>query len=499
MEDSCMSLHAPGLEPRAKGGWSSSAPLPAIPGSDADGGAPGGGLADALAQHMLLLDMDGDDLCYEDAEAEDAGAAGRGPPSPVPEGGRSGAGSPASGAAAPDGGSAKPKTAPLAPTGFTPAEAYVDRQERTVFFAKCAPSASVDAVARVFGGFGEIEEVNLFRQWPSAKASRGCGLVVMSTSAGASAAIEGLHRRYTWDGVAAPMVVERCCAARLGVKAATQHATRARRTAAAAAARRAARAAGGAGGAWPAGGAPRPGSAPGHHAGLALSPGGAQHYAAAALGPHASLYAAHASAPLPMLPPNAAAAAAAAALAAPHAAALGDPRAANSAPLPAAAYGGYAPAAGGAALYSFCASPHGASPIAASPLTAGLAHGQGHHGGGGGGHLQLDVSGALGAMDVSCLPAPPLHAPDAGAACQVALQSAEQVQLVCSHAATLSALSGAAFWLAPPCPGGPAGALALSGTPGQLQAATELITQLLGAAPPRGPLQGMGLAPAQWQ
>jgi hypothetical protein len=34
-----------------------------------------------------------------------------------------------------------------------------------VFFAKCAPSATVDAVAHVFGAFGDVEEVNLFRQW----------------------------------------------------------------------------------------------------------------------------------------------------------------------------------------------------------------------------------------------------------------------------------------------------------------------------------------------
>lgn len=37
-----------------------------------------------------------------------------------------------------------------------------------VFFAKCAPSATVEAVTRVFGAYGEIEEVNLFRQWCAA-------------------------------------------------------------------------------------------------------------------------------------------------------------------------------------------------------------------------------------------------------------------------------------------------------------------------------------------
>jgi hypothetical protein len=34
-----------------------------------------------------------------------------------------------------------------------------------VFFAKCAPSASPEAVAQVFGTFGAVEEINLFRSW----------------------------------------------------------------------------------------------------------------------------------------------------------------------------------------------------------------------------------------------------------------------------------------------------------------------------------------------
>jgi hypothetical protein len=313
------------MEPRAKAVWSTSAPLPGV-GSDASAAGRGGDpLADALAQHMLLLDMDGD-LSYEDEEAAAAqhqrlqqqAAQTRGPhaaanpaaaaaapapaaaeplpelpplpaqpPSPVPEGSEGG------GCESPcaageyqseplpllDADLLRSKHAPLAPTGFTPAEvratprqargqrtaadqsdptrpaprrpgsatrscpslpdpapgtqppaarqrpctvhplrigaracaqacthqhanahththththpsrthihthkhtpththtntpphshpqAYVDRQERTVFFAKCAPSASVEAVARVFGAYGEVEEINLFRQW----------------------------------------------------------------------------------------------------------------------------------------------------------------------------------------------------------------------------------------------------------------------------------------------------------------------------------------------
>jgi hypothetical protein len=81
-----------------------------------------------------------------------------------------------------------------------------------------------------------VEEVNLFRAWPTAKASKGCGLVVMATAAGAAKAILALDRQLTWEGADGPMVVERCDPARLGIKAANAAACKAVRAAAAAAA-----------------------------------------------------------------------------------------------------------------------------------------------------------------------------------------------------------------------------------------------------------------------
>ncbi|KIY94726.1 hypothetical protein MNEG_13236 [Monoraphidium neglectum] len=223
-----------------------------------------------------------------------------------------------------------------------------------------------------------------------------------------------------------------------------------------------------------------------------------------------SLYSSAASAPLPVIMAGGAAPALAlqqqqvAHAQLPH---LGDPRGANSAPLPVIAppvgFAGYpAAAAAGAPIYHHHGGPH--SPHGAGAINgAGGLPGAGALPGGAGlaAVAQGDMGfGALGPVD---LPGLPGLQGGGEQPCQVALQSPEQVQLVCSHAATLSALSGAAFWLAPAGGAGGAGALALSGTPQQLQAATELISQLLdasGGAPQmgRGASQ-MGLGAARWQ
>jgi len=81
-----------------------------------------------------------------------------------------------------------------------------------------------------------VEEVNIFKAWPTAKASKGCGLVVMATLEGAQRAISELHQTITFEGAEGPMVVEHCDPARLGVKAASAAAAKAERKAAAAAA-----------------------------------------------------------------------------------------------------------------------------------------------------------------------------------------------------------------------------------------------------------------------
>jgi hypothetical protein len=324
----------------------------------------------------------------------------------------------------------------------------------------------------------------------------------MATTGGAAAAIEGLHRKYTWEGLAAPMVVERCCAARLGVKAATQQATRARRTALAAATRRAARV--GAGGSW------QGASGPLVHGGLAgayaLAASGGSTGFSAPLGPYSGpLLAAGSggsgqhSAPMAALPQGASGALAAlpgmmhgvllpacadasghGLSAAPllrthsgHSSGLSYSTASSSAMPP----GLCAPAAQGFSAGSPYGSPYGSPPDPTAP------------------HLAA-AGASSGALPYLGDPAAGAGAPAAAPLCGLALQAPEQVSLVIEHAATLSALSGAAFWLQPPPPGAHPGAvpaastLALSGSPAQVAAAAELITQLL--------LRGVPPAPACW-
>ncbi|KAI8469482.1 MAG: hypothetical protein J3K34DRAFT_522143 [Monoraphidium minutum] len=117
-----------------------------------------------------------------------------------------------------------------------------DRAERTLFFARASSIASTEEITAAFATCGPVSEVNLFRAWPTAKVSKGCGLVVMATPAAAAAAIAALDKKMTWDGADGPMVVERCDPARLGAKAAAAAACKAGRAAAAAAAAAARRA-----------------------------------------------------------------------------------------------------------------------------------------------------------------------------------------------------------------------------------------------------------------
>jgi hypothetical protein len=155
--DSCMELHGDAIMAAGAGQkvWSTSAPLPgAAPGAAGaapPGGAPaapppgggGGGLEDALAQHMLLLDLE--DLEYDEGGAGGAGGAptpgpsaralsGSGAPpgaSPLPGASppRRVSGSPPHGGGALGSAEAlaarQQRSAPLAPTGFTPAEVGV--------------------------------------------------------------------------------------------------------------------------------------------------------------------------------------------------------------------------------------------------------------------------------------------------------------------------------------------------------------------------------------
>jgi hypothetical protein len=278
----------------------------------------------------------------------------------------------------------------------------------------------------------------------------------MATERDAAAVIDGLHRKHTWEGLSAPMVVERCCAARLGVKAATQHATRARRTALAAAARRAV----------------RTHSTGWDHDGLGSSAalmgmsgaaatlsalglaGSHHHHMLGASGPLAAL----SSHTVPNL------------MALQQAAAAHAQAQAHSAPLPLLrSMSGPQAGAHPPGLYA-TAGPYGGSPPVAAGLMASAAM------------LSAPLAAMSGGYDARAAPPPPSPEPPAPSEplCSVALQTPEQLSLVCDHAVTLSALSGAAFWLQPPPAGGGATAgLALSGTPAQVSAAVDLMSQLL--------------------
>jgi hypothetical protein len=115
---------------------------------------------------------------------------------------------------------------------------------RQLFFAKAAPAATADDVRALFSRYGPVESVNLFRAWATARSSKGCGLIVMSSPRAAAAARAALNGVFTWEGADAPMAIEWCCPSKLGAKsaaaAATKAAAAAERTAAAAADRAAA-------------------------------------------------------------------------------------------------------------------------------------------------------------------------------------------------------------------------------------------------------------------
>ncbi|KIZ04483.1 CUG-BP- and ETR-3-like factor 4 [Monoraphidium neglectum] len=79
---------------------------------------------------------------------------------------------------------------------------------RMLFFAKVLRSSTEDEVRALFGRYGRVFEVNLFRAFQGAPTSKGCGLVTMGSNEEAVAAIEALDSRHTWEGMDAPMVVK---------------------------------------------------------------------------------------------------------------------------------------------------------------------------------------------------------------------------------------------------------------------------------------------------
>ncbi|KAG2455141.1 hypothetical protein HYH02_000960 [Chlamydomonas schloesseri] len=84
----------------------------------------------------------------------------------------------------------------------------VNQDNRQLFFAKVLRSATEEEVRRLFGQFGKVTDVNLFRAFQGAPTTKGCGLVTMGTHNEAVSAIAALDNQYVWEGMETPMVVK---------------------------------------------------------------------------------------------------------------------------------------------------------------------------------------------------------------------------------------------------------------------------------------------------
>ncbi|EFJ44830.1 hypothetical protein VOLCADRAFT_118581 [Volvox carteri f. nagariensis] len=87
-------------------------------------------------------------------------------------------------------------------------DSYVLEDNRQLFFAKVLRSATEDEVRRLFGQFGKVTDVNLFRAFQGAPTTKGCGLVTMGSHDEAVSAIAALDSQYVWEGMETPMVVK---------------------------------------------------------------------------------------------------------------------------------------------------------------------------------------------------------------------------------------------------------------------------------------------------
>uniref|UniRef100_A0A383VKQ6 RRM domain-containing protein n=1 Tax=Tetradesmus obliquus TaxID=3088 RepID=A0A383VKQ6_TETOB len=77
-----------------------------------------------------------------------------------------------------------------------------------VFFARAPADASTEEIHDLFSQFGDVEGINIYRSWPSAKSSKGCGTVQFAACASALAARQALHGRKAFARAEAPLVVE---------------------------------------------------------------------------------------------------------------------------------------------------------------------------------------------------------------------------------------------------------------------------------------------------
>lgn len=87
-------------------------------------------------------------------------------------------------------------------------EAVCGSPATAVFFARCPPLVTEAEIQSVFSEYGEVVDVNLFRRWPAAKVSKGCGIVQFTSHAAAQAALEALNGKHMFKDSEAPMVVE---------------------------------------------------------------------------------------------------------------------------------------------------------------------------------------------------------------------------------------------------------------------------------------------------
>jgi RNA recognition motif-containing protein len=86
-------------------------------------------------------------------------------------------------------------------------------QSTAVFFARVHPRVPSADLLQLFSQYGVVIELNLFKRWPTARTSKGCGTVHFATSQAAAAALSalnGVHMFPGYDGPGEdePMVVE---------------------------------------------------------------------------------------------------------------------------------------------------------------------------------------------------------------------------------------------------------------------------------------------------
>lgn len=86
-------------------------------------------------------------------------------------------------------------------------------QNTAVFFARVHPKVSFEHLQQLFSQYGEVKELKLFKRWPTARTSKGCGTVRFATPQAAAAALAALNLVHTFPGYDGfdedePMVVE---------------------------------------------------------------------------------------------------------------------------------------------------------------------------------------------------------------------------------------------------------------------------------------------------